>query len=283
MNLTMKGVLVAWLIVCTSGVISASPERVLWDKRPIPVYIQTGQERIVHFPDEVRYWLPDSIKHKVSVLAANGVLYIRALESFPSSRIRVQSLSGQQIFLLDVTVDSAQAVSDDLVVMTKESVNNRSKASANLTAVEDWRVRLTRYAARQLYAPERLASGSHSIKPVSLLVTSPIPLIRGGILEAIPIASWQAQDLTVTAIKLRNLSAKQYLLKFEPPTFSNELGLHSLIRGDWLTATLQHASIGPNGHKDDITTLYLVSDRSFSESLNWVAPNAAKEGDPSDG
>lgn len=282
MNLA-TGLLVAWLIAGSSTVGAASIERVLWDKRPIPVHIQTGQERIVHFPGDVRYWLPDSIKQKTSVLAANGVLYIRALKPFPSTRIRVQDLNDQQVFLLDISASSAELVSDELIVMTKEGVTNRSKPSENRSTVEDWRIQLTRHAARQLYAPERFASGRTSIKRIPLAVTSPIPLIRGGVLEATPIASWHANGLTVTAITLRNLSARQYGLKFEHSTFSSELGLHNLIRGHWLTATLQHASIGPSGQEDEVTTLYLVSERPFLESLNWLSPDPVKKGEPSDG
>jgi hypothetical protein len=62
------------LAVVTVTAIADAPGRILWDKRPIDLQLQINHERIIHFPDEVRYWLPDNIKHKVSVLAANGVL-----------------------------------------------------------------------------------------------------------------------------------------------------------------------------------------------------------------
>ena len=55
-------VLIMLLSSVGTMVFADGPERVLWDKRPIKVHIQQGQERIIHFPDDVRYWLPDSIK-----------------------------------------------------------------------------------------------------------------------------------------------------------------------------------------------------------------------------
>ncbi|MEE8057358.1 MAG: DUF3438 family protein [Pseudomonadales bacterium] len=140
-------------------------ERVLWDKRPIPLYIQSGHERIVHFPDDIRYWLPDSIKHKVTALAANGVLYLQAHDSFTTTRIRVQGLTNQQVYLLDVSagdvgVDGSKTAkgasnSDTLIVMQVDAVANQAKQTAAVSAPTDWKIRLTRFAAQQLYAPER--------------------------------------------------------------------------------------------------------------------------------
>ena len=56
---------------------SELPERVVWDHRAIPVHIQTGQERTVHFPEAVRYWMPDHLSLKLTALSANGVLYLQ--------------------------------------------------------------------------------------------------------------------------------------------------------------------------------------------------------------
>lgn len=258
---------IALMMVVVTAV-AQTPERVLWEKQPIKVHIQTGQERIVHFPDEVRYWLPDTIKFKVSVIAANGVLYIKALEDFSSARIRVQSLSDQQVYLLDISASDAETVSDELIVMTRESVRNLSEENSSSQIAEDWRIRLTRYAAQQLYAPERLLSGDTAIKRIPLKLSESVSLIRGGLLEAEAIASWQGNGLTVTAIKLRNVSSQPLRLLFAPSDSPQTLDMSELIRGDWLTATLQHDSLGASGNNNDTTTLYLVSNRNFIESLN---------------
>lgn len=256
------------LTVATATVLADTPQRVLWDKRPISVHLQVGHERIIHFPDDVRYWLPDTVKRQVSALAANGVLYIRAIEPFPTTRIRVQGLNEQQIYLLDITASDVATVSDELVVMTKESTRNRSKKVAKYNITDDWRIRLTRYAAQQLYAPERLVDGDSAIKRVPLDLTTSVPLIRGGLVETVPLASWQGNGLTVTAVRVRNLSRQSLHLQFEKSDSPHVLNLGQFVRGDWLTATLQHDRLGAMGDETDTTTLYLVSNRSFVESLS---------------
>ena len=273
--------LIQWLLgvalaVVTVAAIADAPERILWDKRPIDLQLQINHERIIHFPDEVRYWLPDSIKHKVSVLAANGVLYIRALEPFPRTRIRVQGLSDQQVFLLDVMAGEVATVGDELIVITQESVRNLSKESTSLKTTEDWRIRLTRYAAQQLYAPERLAGGDSAIKRIPLELSTPVPLIRGGLVETVPIASWKGDGLTVTAVKVRNLSMQSLQLRFDKSNALPVLNLNDRLRGDWLTATLQHSYLGLAGSDNDTTTLYLVSHQSFLESLK-LSPLSTKQ------
>jgi len=256
------------LTLASATVIADASERVLWDKRPISLHLQVGHERIVHFPDDVRYWLPDTVKRKVSALAANGVLYIRATEPFPTTRIRVQGLNDQQVYLLDITASETAAASDELIVMTKENSRNRSKEATAYKTTEDWRIRLTRYAAQQLYAPERLVDGDSAIKRIPVELKTSIPLIRGGLIEAVPIASWQGHGLTVTAVRVRNLSQQSLQLQFGQSDTPQALNLSRLVRGDWLTATLQHDRLGAMGSETDTTTLYLVSNRSFVESLS---------------
>lgn len=274
-------VMFAMLLVSSMAFADPTPaaERIVWDKRPIAVHIQRDQERIIHFPSDVRYWLPDGLQRKVSVVSANGVLYIRAAESFPVTRIRVQSLVDQAIYLLDVTANDAKSVSDELVIMKPDAVTNRAK-DQTLTSqkrnrqADDWRVRLTRYAAQQLYAPERLLRGDSLIKRIPIDAEKSIPLVRGHRLEALPIAAWQGGGFTVTAIKLRNNTKQKQSLVFAASQKTDSINLSNAIRGRWLTAATQHGFLGASGDETDTTTLYLVSDRPFLESLGVVAlPN----------
>jgi integrating conjugative element protein (TIGR03749 family) len=273
MKSCIQGLFVILLTLASATVIADTPERVLWDKRPIGVHLQVGHERIIHFPDDVRYWLPDTVKRHVSVLAANGVLYIRAMEPFPTTRIRIQGLNNQQIYLLDITASEAAAVSDELIVMTKENTWNRSKEATAYKTTEDWRIRLTRYAAQQLYAPERLVGGDSAIKRIPVESKTSVPLIRGGLIEAVPIASWKGHGLTVTAVRVRNLSGQSLQLQFDQSDSPHVQNLSHLVRGDWLTATLQHDRLGAMGDETDTTTLYLVSNWSFVESLSLPINN----------
>lgn len=273
MKSCIQRLFVILLTLASTTVLADASERVLWDKRPINVHLQVGNERIIHFPDDVRYWLPDTIKRHVSVLAANGVLYIRAMEPFPTTRLRIQGLNDQQVYLLDITASEVAAVSDELIVMTKENTRNRSKEVTAYKTTEDWRIRLTRYAAQQLYAPERLVDGDSAIKRIPVESKTSVPLIRGGLIEAVPIASWQGHGLTVTAVRVRNLSRQSLQLQFDRSDSLQALDLSYLVRGDWLTATLQHDRLGAMGDETDTTTLYLVSNRSFVESLSLPIDN----------
>lgn len=268
MKSCIQGLFVILLTLASATVLADASERVLWDKRPINVHLQVGNERIIHFPDDVRYWLPDTVKRHVSVLAANGVLYIRAMEPFPTTRLRIQGLNDQQVYLLDITASEVAAVSDELIVMTKKNTRNRSKEATAYRTTEDWRIRLTRYAAQQLYAPERLVDGDSAIKRIPVESKTSVPLIRGGLIETVPIASWQGHGLTVTAVRVRNLSRHSLQLQFDRSDSLQALDLSYLVRGDWLTATLQHDRLGAMGDETDTTTLYLVSNRSFVESLS---------------
>ena len=241
--------------------------RLLW-------HIQRDQERIIHFPDDVRYWLPDSLKRKVSVVAANGVLYLRALEAFPATRIRVQGLVDQDIYLLDLSASDAVSISDELVIMKPEAVTNHAKDQKAIRQSDDWRVRLTRYAAQQLYSPERLLRGDSQIKRIPIDTTQVVPLIRGQQIEALPIAAWQGGGFTVTAIKLTNKTGQALGLVFDDNTKADAIDLAYVLRGEWLTAVAQHNFLGAAGDETDTTTLYLVSDRPFAESLGFATqPN----------
>ncbi len=273
MKSCIHGLFVILLTLVSAIVIADAPERVLWDKRPISLHLQVGHERIVHFPDDVRYWLPDTVKRQVSALAANGVLYIRAMEPFPTTRIRIQGLNDHQIYLLDITASEVAKVSDELIVMTKVNTRNLSKEATAYKTTEDWRIRLTRYAAQQLYAPERVVDGDSAIKRIPVESKTSVPLIRGGLIETVPIASWQGHGLTVTAVRVRNLSRQSLQLQFDQSTSPHVLNLSHLVRGDWLTATLQHDRLGVMGDETDTTTLYLVSNRSFVESLSLPIEN----------
>ena len=268
MKSCIQGLFVILLTLASATVLADASERVLWDKRPINVHLQVGNERIIHFPDDVRYWLPDTVKRHVSVLAANGVLYIRAMEPFPTTRLRIQGLNDQQVYLLDITASEVAAVSDELIVMTKKNTRNRSKEATAYRTTEDWRIRLTRYAAQQLYAPERLVDGDSAIKRIPVESKTSVPLIRGGLIETVPIASWQGHGLTVTAVRVRNLSRQSLQGQFERSDCLQALDRRYRVRGDWLTATLQHDRLGAMGDETDTTTLYLVSNRSFVESLS---------------
>ena len=118
---------------------------------------------------------------------------------------------------------------------------------------------LTRFAARQLYAPLRLAQGRPGIVRVPVHRT-PVALLRGGAVQAVPLASWRAGTLFVTAVRLTNRTG-------QPRTLDPRE-----LRGTWLAATFQHNRLLPAGSEADTTAVYLVSDRAFEASRPHHGP-----------
>ena len=245
-------------------------ERVLWDKQPIAFGVNVGEERMAHFPVEVRYWVPSSIEDAVSILAVNGVLYVTALREFEKTRIRVQSLVSNKVYLLDIEASENVTVTKNLIVMDHDHAENQAKALDTPKPASDWFIRLTRFAAQSLYAKERLMPVDGEISSIRMDAQSTVPLVRGGGIEASPVKSWRGGGYYVTAVRIRNLSNYDVTIMNEAPRvmrlIQKILVLSDDIRGDWISVTPQHTTLEAAGH-DDVTTLYLLSERSFTESF----------------
>jgi len=86
------------------------------------------------------------------------------------------------------------------------------------------------------------------VKLDTLLPTLPV--------QAMPLAAWHLENQWVTAIRLINTS-------------DNEIALDPrLLQGDFLTATFQHATLGPHGTPEDTSVAYLVTrDHGLAQSL----------------
>jgi hypothetical protein len=84
---------------------------------------------------------------------------------------------------------------------------------------------------------------------------APMDLVRGGQVEAIPVAVWRAGLHTVTAVRLRNTSLHPVVL--DPRE----------LRGPWLTAAFQHNRLLPAGSEADTTAVYLIAERPVDGPL----------------
>lgn len=118
-------------------------------------------------------------------------------------------------------------------------------------------ITLTRFAAQQLYAPERLLTPSQDIYRVPMHTKKTVDLVMDGSITAMPLASWRGGNFFVTAILLRNNLPQVLSLKPED------------LCGQWQTATFFPINqLTARGTVNDSTTVFLVSRRSFVESLN---------------
>ncbi len=252
-----------WLglaILLSQGAVHAeseTTERIEWKKTPIRLALTVGQERQVTFPSSVKVGVPGNLQTLLRTQSVNGTIYLLAHAPFESTRVMVREIDGGQIYLFDIAASKASVQNHSIQVFVQEeseygkadTLNNSNAATSNISYVS-----LTRFAARQLYAPARLLRESPGIvrTPVS---RDPINLVRGGAIDAIPLVAWRAGGYHLTAIKLTNKTRKPQTL--DPRD----------LRGAWLTATFQHHRLLPAGNEADTTAVYLISARPFELSF----------------
>ena len=242
-------------------IVSTGPERVLWRKTPIAIPLVVGEERLIHFPDSVSIGLPQSLTPFLRSQSINGTLYLLAGQPFESTRVMVRSESGGPLFVLDVSaelnVDERPPLPEMQVVLEARKAEAENVPSDAVTAsrFKQWGyVALTRFAAQQLYAPKRLIPNTPGVVAIPVK-DAPVDLLRGGSVEALPVAAWKAGSRYVTAVRLTNQTDKAVIL--DPRE----------LRGAWLAATFQHNRLLRSGGDADTSAVYLISDRPFDVAL----------------
>jgi integrating conjugative element protein (TIGR03749 family) len=241
-------------------------ERRVWNKLPIQVVLPVNLERLVTFNVPVRVDLPpdlDATTLRTQIVADtnSGTIYWTALKPFGSHRVQVQDIVTKNIYLLDLTssTDARDTTRLEVTVPgTNSPETSPTPASTNqqgADVAEPDPVILTRMAAQHLYAPERLLQVPDGVFRTPVRQTSTDALFHGAKVEATPIVAWRSGELTVTAVKLKNLNAAELIL--DPRT----------LRGHWQTATFQHNLLKPQGTARDTTAAYLISTTPFEEVL----------------
>lgn len=233
-------------------------ERIEWDKTPIRLDLQVGQERWVHFPGSVKVGLPASLQPLLRTQSVNGTVYFLANAPFDATRIMLRTLDGGPLYLFDVSASEAGGQSHPLQLFVKEAGESRedlaaSSVAPNTPATHYSYVALTQFAAQQLYAPARLLRDLPGIVRVPVM-RDPVSLLRGGMVDATPLVAWRAGGLYVTAVKLTNRTDQPQTL--DPRD----------LRGTWLAATFQHNRLLAAGSEADTTAVYLISSRPFMAS-----------------
>lgn len=237
-------------------------ERIVWDKTPIPLTLPVGIERQVRFPKPVRVGVPAALNQTLRTQSADKTVYWQAQAPFENTRVLVKEIESGRTDLFDLrAVAEGGSVAPIEILTSGSEPSSEGVGTAEVLDGESAEgdspgyVALTRFAAQQLYAPTRLLGDLPGVARTPLATTRPVPLLRGGKVGAIPIAAWRSADYYVTAVRLTNLTHAPVVL--DPRD----------LRGQWLTATFQHARLLPAGDEADTTCLYLISARPFEESL----------------
>lgn len=250
---------VVWLFA--QLLLSATPagaleptEHIVWRKIPIALDLGVEQERMVHFPGPVSVGLPANLQGRLRIQSSAGTVYWLAQQPFPATRILVRALDDGQVYLLDVAASPENGSAAPMEITLPLQPSPDSSGQTAKTPSTHGYVSLTRFAAQQLYAPQRLQTPLPGLVRVPVF-EEPVALIRGGAVVAVPLASWRSGHRFVTALKLTNTSAE-----------AQELEAHDL-RGAWLAATFQHHRLLPAGDEADHTVVYLISDRPLSHAF----------------
>ncbi len=239
------------------------PERILWQKTPIPLALTVGQERRVDFPGPVKVGVPPPLASKLRVQSIAGTVYLLAHREFDATRVMVRETDSGRVYLLDLTATAEGGSASPVTIHAVEESADRKGPVADTGPEQNTvqpalprygYVTLTRFAAQQLYAPARLLRDLAGVVRVPGK-RRPVALIRGAAVTAEPLVAWRAGDRYLTAIKLTNLTDRA--LTLDPRT----------LRGDWLSAAFQHNRLLPKGDESDTTALYLISVRPFEASL----------------
>lgn len=234
-------------------------ERVVWDKKPIEVILQPNVEKMLVLPTKsARVKIPAAIRGSLETLSNDGVIYWKASEEFSPKRVLIQDTQNQQMLVINLSSNAEHGTGEAVSVLYKSPEQEAADANVqpqNAQAPTYGYEELTRTAAKHLYAPERLVQVPEGMFRINVKQVPDLHLIRGHIVEMTPVISFSNAGLYVTAVKLKNQQATKVVL--DPRD----------VRGNWLAATFQHATLGPAGELTDTTALYLISKRPFWESF----------------
>ncbi|PQA85867.1 TIGR03749 family integrating conjugative element protein [Hyphococcus luteus] len=254
----------AALIACVfpaSAEAPAGAETIAWDKTPITLSLPVGKERMISFPGAVQPGLPRKLASTLRVQTVADTLYITAAEGFETTRMPVREIGTGRIYLLDLKGETSAPTTPVRIAVAGEAapgttVTLRTTAPASTGPAPDYGLMpLTRFAAQQVYAPERLIAPLAGVTRTPVTRTVAPQIFEGAYVEVTPLASWRARNgLYVTALKLKNRLNERF--DVDPRR----------LRGEWLATTLHHRTLGPRGADSDTTTAYVVSEERFEEA-----------------
>ena len=271
----MKSRLLVWLgmLACVLVPMAHAVEIMHWERLPLAVPLQVGEERIVFVDRNVRVGVPASVGDRLRVQSAGGAIYLRASEPIEPTRLQLQDADSGALILLDIAAEPAQDGEPPLEPVrivegnaTPQRYGQAQAPGAAAPAPDQARsprretpvaVVLTRYAAQNLYAPLRTVEPVPGIMRVNLRRDLSLDTLLPTLpVHAEALAAWRLEDQWVTAVRLTHTGSGW--IDLDPRA----------LQGDFLTATFQHPTLGPLGTPEDTTVLYLVTrGRGLPQSL----------------
>ncbi|WP_422452171.1 TIGR03749 family integrating conjugative element protein [Endozoicomonas sp. ALC066] len=251
-----------------------------WDKKPIPIRLSAGSERIIYFPDNVSVGAPVSVMEKLRVQSNGGAIFLLASEEIAETRLQVKMHGTGQVLLLDVWADKTEEpITEDVKVIVDDGKKNQEKDSPqqeqpaspeNMVSP----VTLIRYVAQRYYSPRRLWVDHPGINQTSVRLEGNLDFFikneKFGLVDVTPDAAWTGGGYYITAFRLKNKSLRPVTLNFTD------------INAQYEYATFQHFSMERKGLPGDTTMLYVVTANPIEHSLYpWMPkppPAVAEKG-----
>lgn len=256
--------------------LAIATERKAYDNLPLSLNI-SDQERTMEFPERIFFNVPKS-SYSTDGMGQGGVamraaayeyininylgnqLWIKSQEFEGTERLIVKGESGKY-YIFNVNYTTAPV--DPHVVIYKAEKNTQStsgKGQGNTVKDSYSLIDLTRFAAQQAYAPQRL------IKPLNVnqvhVKQNPTSMYQCTqksqdckSLRFTPQASWSDGSRYVSIIKVENMG--NHSIELDP----------RLIKGRFITASFQHHYLDRAQSGAHTTALYVTHIQTFTESL----------------
>ena len=258
----------AWL-VCAA----AYAETVRWERTPIALHLEVGQERMVAFPLGGDVGVPRTLVDAgaLRVDFVNDTAYWNAYAPFAPHRVPVRLADGTTV-LFDVSAGPARnGATPGLlrVVRAGEDAAEVSESAAG-TAEGERVLRLIRFAVQQDYAPARVAGTLPGAVHGTVAVEGDLSRLYrhadAARLEVLPRSAWEALGLHVTGLEFVN--ASEVPMKLDPRLLQHTAGVavnghgRRFVAAGWLAAEL-----APAGRSGSSTMVYVVTRRPFGETV----------------
>ena len=270
-NRWFPGIGIALLLLCSSSInAESSARRVNWTGEPIKIELGVNQERRLTFPSNifVEYdKATDPALQRVRIQIVKNTAYLKATSTVPSSRLIIGEISTQKRYLLDVkavrtskphprviVVDSTNAYAANPVTSTHSGGGMLRQGDRSAGYVG-----LIRFAAKELYAPDRLRGTDKNITRTAVTRKRVHHLVRDHVADTRPVGGWKSNGLYVTALRMKNTTSQPLFL--DPRN----------VRGAWKAVSFQNNRLEAKGKNGDNTALYVVSDLPFSQAIRGYA------------
>ncbi|ELH8435133.1 TIGR03749 family integrating conjugative element protein [Salmonella enterica] len=242
-----------------------SVELVKWERIPLPVALNIGQERIVFVDRNVWVGYPAALEGKLRIQSSNGTLYLLASQPF-ATRLQLQDTENGELILLDVSASKDGHIREPMRIVREEKKTPDTKPDTIPEPLPSTPlpVALTRYAAQMLYAPLRTVEPLPGVQPEGVWLAKTITTLLPALpVSTIPIGGWRLDPYHLAAIRLQNKSATR--LELDPRQ----------LQGQFYAASFQHRWLGPAGSAEDTTVLYLITRHQCPELA--ILPEPAPE------